>query len=421
MSGALTAVLTGLQLAASWRNNLRASSFRGVPFYVDEANGFGGRRLAVHEYPLRNAPSVEDLGKSANRYLIRAWVIGDNYLQNSYDLINALQDNDTAGVFVHPWRGEITCRAGLLSWHESKNDGGFCGFDIEFIVDNGGLPSPTLTVDTASALLARIASMLSLAVAAYETASLIAAHPADLLTFAGTLLGNASGSLLGLPTAVIGGLAQAALDVAQTPSSDSSTATAVQTVFQAAAANAVTAATPVITPDDPVLGLSPLLAPAADPSGGLAALTTWGDTLAVPADPNQAAQQLAIQQLVQGQAVLAVLTVYAQIAWPSSNAAAAARDQVQTMIDAQLNLAAETGADDLYRGWLAVSGAAMQDLITRAQALPSLITYTTLASQSSLVLAWGWYQDAGRADEIDMLNDVPDPMFMPYSGVRLSA
>ena len=39
----------------------------------------------------------------------------------------------------------------------------------------------------------------------------------------------------------------------------------------------------------------------------------------------------------------------------------------------------------------------------------------------SLLLAWRWYQDAGRADELEPLNDAPDPMFMPLTGVRLSA
>lgn len=421
MSGAVTGILSALHAATSWRNNLRPSSFRGVPFYVDAASGSGGRRLVTHEFPLRNAPAIEDLGKAANRYRIRAWVVGDTYLQNSNALLNALQENDTAGVFVHPWRGPINCRAGLISWHESKDQGGYCAFDIEFAVDNGGLPSPTQTVDTASTLLSGIASMLSLATAAYVTGSLIASNPALLLGFAGGLLGGLSGTLLGLPVGVIGGLAQAVAAIVQTPSSDAGTAAAVQSVFQSAAANAVTLATPVVTPDDPIVGVSPLLAPAADPSGGLAALATWGDALPTPVNTDQAAQQTAIQQLVQGQAVLAVLTVYAQIDWPSSNTATAARDQVQTMIDAQLDLAAATGADDLYRGWQALAGAAMQDLITRAQALPSLISYTTLSSQSSLILAWQWYQDADRADGLDLLNDAPDPMFMPLSGVRLSS
>lgn len=421
MSGALTAVLGAISALTSWRNNLVPSSFRGVPFYVDNAGGSGGRRLVTHEYALRNAPSIEDLGKAANRYRVRAFVVGDDYLAESNDLLDALQEHDDAAIFVHPWRGPIMCRAGLISWHEDKDEGGYCAFDIEFAVDNGGLPSPTAQVDTASTLLAGVASMLQLGIAAYVTASVIASNPSALLPVMGGLLGGVTAALLGLPAAVIGGLTLAAAAIGADPGDDTATATAIQTVFQAAAQNAITAATPVDQPDDPILGISPLLAPAADPSGGLAALATWGNTLPVPADPTQAAQQGAVQALVQGQAVMAVLTVYASIDWPSSNAATAARAQVQSMIDAQLDLAADQGQDDLYRGWQAISGQAMQDLITRAQALPSLISYTNQASLPSLMLAYRWYQDADRADELDALNDVPDPMFMPFAGVRLSA
>ena len=63
----------------------------------------------------------------------------------------------------------------------------------------------------------------------------------------------------------------------------------------------------------------------------------------------------------------------------------------------------------------------IQDLIQRAQALPSLLGYRLPASRPSLVLAWQWYQDAGRSDGLEDLNDAADPMFMPYTGVRLSA
>ena len=116
-----------------------------------------------------------------------------------------------------------------------------------------------------------------------------------------------------------------------------------------------------------------------------------------------------------------MLSVYAQIDWPTQQAATAARQQVMALIDTQLILTAALGQDDLYRGWQAVSGFAIQDLIQRAQALPSLLGYRLPASRPSLVLAWQWYQDAGRSDGLEDLNDAADPMFMPYTGVRLSA
>ncbi len=429
MSGFVNSLAAAAASLTSWRNNLRPASFRGVPFFVDDAGGTGGRRKVSHEFPLRDVPYIEDLGQAANKYRVRAWVVGDDYLQQSRDLISACQDYDTPAIFVNPWRGEILCSAGALTWHESKDKGGFCAIDIEFHVESGGLPSPTAQIDTVSSLLAGVGSLLKLAVSAYEDVSLLVEYPQLLLPLMGGLVGGALGAaagnliagLLSLPSATMDGQTQAAAAIAGSVGDDSAMAAGIQAVFQAAAQNAIIAATPVSQADDPVLGISPLLAPASDPSGGLAALATWGSALPVPANPILAAQQGAFQALVQGQAVLAVLTVYASIDWPSSQAATAARTQVQTMIDAQLDLAAAQGQDALYLGWQAIGSAAMLDLITRAQALPSLVSFIKLSAQPSLVLAWGWYQDAARCDELDLLNDVPDPMFMPLTGVRLSA
>ena len=156
---------------------------------------------------------------------------------------------------------------------------------------------------------------------------------------------------------------------------------------------------------------------------GLAGLATWGNSYPppVPANTFESQQLQVVQSLVQGAAVAATLAVYTQINGPNSQAAAAARSQVVSLIDTQLALTATLGQDDLYRAWQVIEGYAIQDLIQRAQALPSLVPFALQASRPSLVLAWRWYQDAGRSDGLEDLNDAGDPMFMPYSGVRLSS
>ena len=240
------------------------------------------------------------------------------------------------------------------------------------------------------------------------------------LGFAGGLLGNLASSLLGLPGGVIAGLASAIQAVALAPSNDSATASAVWSVFQGCATNAVAYLTPADQVDDPVLGWAPTIAAQADQTAGLGALAAWGDTLVTPANAIQATQMQVLQSLVQGAAVAAVLSVYAQIAWPNAQAATAARDQAVALVDSQLALTAALGQDDLYRAWQAIGMMAVQDLVQRAQALPSLLTWRLNAARPSLVLAYEWYQDAGRSDELENLNGAVDPMFLPYSGVRLS-
>ncbi|NBI12131.1 DNA circularization protein [[Haemophilus] felis] len=81
-------------------------SFRGVLFLIEESQGQeGGRRLVVHQYPLRNDALIEDLGKTARSYDVQCLVIGDDHLQQAEKLILALEA-DGAGTLKHPYFGE---------------------------------------------------------------------------------------------------------------------------------------------------------------------------------------------------------------------------------------------------------------------------------------------------------------------------
>lgn len=81
-------------------------SFRGVPFLIEEDQGLeGGRRLVVHQYPLRNDALIEDLGKTARSYDVQCLVIGDDHLAQAASLISALEA-DGEGTLKHPYLGE---------------------------------------------------------------------------------------------------------------------------------------------------------------------------------------------------------------------------------------------------------------------------------------------------------------------------
>lgn len=81
-------------------------SFRGVPFLIEESQGQeGGRRLVVHQYPLRNDALIEDLGKTARSYDVQCLVIGDDHLAQAASLISALEA-DGEGTLKHPYFGE---------------------------------------------------------------------------------------------------------------------------------------------------------------------------------------------------------------------------------------------------------------------------------------------------------------------------
>ncbi len=67
-----------LSSSSGWRDRLQDASFRGVPFKVEEESAGTGRRVETHEYPNRDKPYTEDLGKITFRPSITAYVVGDD-------------------------------------------------------------------------------------------------------------------------------------------------------------------------------------------------------------------------------------------------------------------------------------------------------------------------------------------------------
>lgn len=425
MSGSLSSLSSALSAVVGWRVLLRPASFRGVPFYLNTAEFEGGRRLVTHEYPLRDDPALEDLGQKANRWRFNCFVVGSDFLIYRDALIAACQDYDTPATLVHPTMGGIQCRAGELRCTENPRDlGGYASFEIEFRKE--GLPPGLVAgTDTVSQLLNGVASMLKLGLQAYVLVNAIIRDPALLLGYAGGLLDAAGLSVLGLPASTILGLGAAVGGIGAALLDSTATAGAVQSVYQAAAQNVIIAQTPPAAAQDAVLGASPAFARPADLTGGLATMAVWGDTVPQPTGAGAALaaklqQRAAIVALVEGSATLAVLTVYAATNFTSANAAADARVQVLDLLDRQAAAANKAGQDDLYRGWLALTGLAVNDLIQRAQNLPQLIGYQVNATMPSVVLSQLFYPSADRGDEMEALNDAPHPMFMPAQGVRLS-
>ena len=116
----------------SWRDTLQTAHFRGVPFGVQEAHGSGGRRIKTHEYPQRDQPFSEDLGRKARETKLIGYVVGTNYHTDRNRLIRALEQNGP-GILNHPLRGELNVVVKSYTVKESKDTGGMAEFNMTFI------------------------------------------------------------------------------------------------------------------------------------------------------------------------------------------------------------------------------------------------------------------------------------------------
>jgi prophage DNA circulation protein len=98
----------------SWRDDLQPASLNGVRFGVlgDEARF--GRKTVLHEYPMRDKPYAEDLGRAARRISITGFLIEDSLVYGGgsvtaqRDALVAAAETAGPATLVHPTLGRLT-------------------------------------------------------------------------------------------------------------------------------------------------------------------------------------------------------------------------------------------------------------------------------------------------------------------------
>jgi prophage DNA circulation protein len=145
------------QFMNPWRAELmQQASFRGIVFHVETGARLSGRRTVVHEYPKRNDPYSEDMGRQARRFQIQGYLIYNpsnrlyNYTSQRKSLYSALE-NDDAGRLVHPViaPGGIQVMCERYTMVENRTRGGFTEFEMQFV--EAGSPGNSIqTSNTAS-------------------------------------------------------------------------------------------------------------------------------------------------------------------------------------------------------------------------------------------------------------------------------
>jgi prophage DNA circulation protein len=87
-----------------WSKTMLAASYKGVPFYVDQHEIVGGRRISIHEFTNRDNPFNEDLGGTFQPVTVNAYVSGDNADAMASALFGACTSHG-AGTLILPLLG----------------------------------------------------------------------------------------------------------------------------------------------------------------------------------------------------------------------------------------------------------------------------------------------------------------------------
>lgn len=387
------------------QDQLRPASWRGVAFAVEEAGASVGRRVQVHEYPKRDKPFVEDLGRGLRTVPVTAVIVGLDYIERVSRLL-AEAEKPGAGTLVHPWLGtmQVTLSEPARVQFSSKGLGRAV---VDFVfVEAGELLFPVAQPATQQAAREQ-ADKLSAAsqgdfAESFKTdgaADFVGQDAIDKLREVADSVAAGLSSIPGL-----GSLASVAGKAAQ---------------WQALINNPAALARSLAGS----LGLSGLIGAAGDVSGLIRGLLSFiggfGDSGA-PAvlSPGRAqahANSVAVTGLVRR--VLLAQAVGASASYPADvfDDAVSLRDQLLAAIDAEALLA----GDAAYRALLASRASVWRDLTDRSQGSARLRTVRPLVPVPALVLSYDLYEDAARDAEIVARNGVRHPGFVPASDIRV--
>lgn len=382
------------------------ASFRGVPFHTVDADLAVGRRTVVHEYPQRDVPYVEDLGRRARAFTVEGYVLGEDYLAQRDALWRALEA-DGPGELVHPRWGVLWVSVqDAARIKESPREGGLARFSITF-VEAGRNELPNALVDTT-------VQVADAAEAVDDAAGQAYVEEADV---SGPQV--LADSQMEAFSKDLEGLLSTARDVISTE--------ALAEQVRAIAGVAGNLAALVRIPVNLVQSLQSLqmqLVSAIDrPLSALAEFRTIflgngrGSTAALAGTTrsritvnDNARADLQRRMAISQQARVLALAITDGVV-ETADQAQALRDTLLDQIDAELeNTDPDAATADALNG---LRTALTRDVGARAELLGQRSAFDSKAVLPALVLAHRIYQDAGRADELVRRNAVRNPAFVP--------
>lgn len=384
----------------TWRDQLQPASFRGVPFHVSGTDSQLGRRTVVHEYPLRDKPYAEDLGRKAREFSIEAFVIGDQYTKARDKLIDALEAYGS-GELVHPsrGRGQVVVTSARLS--ESSAEGGLAKFSITF-TESGAPRNPSRQSDTKTkvktaaakaktSMLEKFAKSLGLdGLPDFVSTEALASVNASLNSIrieAASLIGNA---LMPEFLLQLSGIASNVTSLMRMPAD---LAFGLMGMVQGLAGIA----------GGPISALSSLR--------GLFSFgaTSTVDPYATPSRQQQTINHNAVVELTRQAAVIEAAIASTDIIPASYSDAIALRDELADQLE---TLASSTSDDALFMALTDLRIAVIQDITARAADLSRTVRYPVPVTLPVQVVAYRLYGGIGLADGIVSRNHLEHPGFV---------
>ena len=141
-----------------WRDELLPASFATAEFHCDANSRDGGQRVVTHEFPKKDLPYTEAMGRRAMEFTIRGYCIVYPFDTNrplymrdyriARDLLINILDAGQPGLLQLPTQAPMWVYCTRYRMTEEQKFGGYAAFDMTF-VEYGKTQDPAPNVTAA--------------------------------------------------------------------------------------------------------------------------------------------------------------------------------------------------------------------------------------------------------------------------------
>lgn len=375
----------------------------------------------THEYPFRDAPYVEDLGRKARVYSVTAFVVGPTYMGLRDALIEAMESFGP-GKLIHPFLGTLTVQPGEYSFTETRDDGGMASFTLSFL-QSTAVVYPSAVASAASAAQTSAITVNSAAAAALATAWAIGPAAGQGPAWSAP---DSSPNVQD-PAAVQAAARQTVTDTVGLVSAGLAPTISTQTTPDAFAA-AITnfynqAASLIVTPvllAGQYVNLFGMLANAPNQLIAVASLVRLYGTVLDYFTGKSYGQSVSSQTSAANDAALEQTLLYGILAAAAGLAVNATYESIQqaqatvASLDALFDTLIYSVTDDgLYESVVDLQVATDAAIPPPGQTLPSVVAVPVKISTPSLVFCYAVFGDVSEELEIVAMNDIVNPFCIP--------
>lgn len=409
-----------------WREELRrvdhangsgvGATFRGVPFRTTDSDTGIGRRNEVHEYPERDIPYADDLGRRARTFRVDGYVVGENYLQERDALIEALEAYGP-GELVHPRYGMLNVAVvGQVSIRESHSEGGIARFSILFTeAGENTFPQAASSTqdgvhDAADALdesaVDRLESMLDVSGAAALVSDVVGRVTSTLNTIQRIVSLN---GIVGLAGDIVNGVSSISDRISSLIRTPQNLALQFKSLFQQLS-RAIKRPKSALADLRSEYGSNDRAPWAASAGAPVTPVQPLGSTAARREVNAAVMQEFVRSQVISTQARILTDAIEAEDIVTAQDAL----DQAEVILEEiDHELEAYDPPPAMSAALIRLRVAIVRDVSEQADRLAHRSVFTTQALLPALAIAQRVYQDGTRADELVERNQVRHPMFVP--------